>query len=249
MPIYKKTRLDQLLVDSGMAPSRSRAADLIRQGCVSVAGKPELKPGTLVMPGASLAISPEACTYVSRGGLKLAAALEAFGFDPKDRVALDLGASTGGFTDVLIGRGAAKVYAVDVGKGQLHAKLRANPRVVALEGTDARALDRTVIGEEVSAIVADVSFIGLGLVLPAALRLAAPGAWLVALIKPQFEAGREAVGKGGIVRSQADRLKAVTKIRKFIEAQPGWTVVGEIPSPIRGGSGNEEFLIGARHGA
>lgn len=232
-----------------MAPSRSRAADLIRQGCVKVAGKPELKPGALVMPGASLAISPEACTYVSRGGLKLAAALEAFGFDPKDRVALDLGASTGGFTDVLIGRGAAKVYAVDVGKGQLHAKLRANPRVVALEGTDARALDRTVIGEEVSAIVADVSFIGLGLVLPAALRLAAPGAWLVALVKPQFEAGREAVGKGGIVRSEADRLKSVAKIRKFIEDQPGWTVVGDIPSPIRGGSGNEEFLIGACHGA
>lgn len=232
-----------------MAPSRSRAADLIRQGCVKVAGKPELKPGALVMPGASLAISPEACTYVSRGGLKLAAALDAFAFDPKDRVALDLGASTGGFTDVLIGRGAAKVYAVDVGKGQLHAKLRANPRVVALEGTDARALDRTVIGEEVSAIVADVSFIGLGLVLPAALRLAAPGAWLVALIKPQFEAGREAVGKGGIVRSEADRLKSVAKIRKFIEDQPGWTVVGDIPSPIRGGSGNEEFLIGACHGA
>lgn len=232
-----------------MAPTRSRAADLIRRGCVAVAGKPQLKPGALVTPGASVALSPEACAYVSRGGLKLAPALDAFGFDPKGRVALDLGASTGGFTDVLIARGAAKVYAVDVGKGQLHAKLRANPRVVALEGTDARALDRTVIREEVSAIVADVSFVGLGLVLPAALRLAAPGAWLVALIKPQFEAGRSAVGKGGIVRSEADRLKAVAKIRKFIEEQAGWTVVGEIPSPIRGGSGNEEFLIGARHGA
>lgn len=232
-----------------MAPTRSRAADLIRQGCVSVAGKKQLKPGALVPPGAPLTVSPEACAYVSRGGLKLAAALDAFGFDPKGRVALDLGASTGGFTEVLIERGAAKVYAVDVGKGQLHAKLRANPRVVALEGTDARALDRTVIGEEVSAIVADVSFIGLGLVLPAALRLAAPGAWLAALVKPQFEAGREAVGKGGIVRREADRWKAVAKIRKFIEEQPGWTVLGEIPSPIRGGSGNEEFLIGARHGA
>jgi 23S rRNA (cytidine1920-2'-O)/16S rRNA (cytidine1409-2'-O)-methyltransferase len=248
VPIYKKTRLDQLLVDSGMAPTRSRAADLIRQGCVSVAGKPALKPGTLVLPGASFAISPEACAYVARGGLKLAAALDAFGFDPKGRVALDLGASTGGFTEVLISRGATKVYAVDVGKGQLHAKLRANPRVIALEGTDARTLDRTVIGEEVSAIVADVSFIGLGLVLPAALCLAAPRAWLVALVKPQFEAGREAVGKGGIVRSEADRLKAVAKIRKFLEDQPGWTVVGEIPSPIRGGSGNEEFLVGVCHG-
>lgn len=249
MPIYKKTRLDQLLVDSGLAPTRSRAADLIRQGCVSVAGKPQLKPGALVAPGATFVISPEACAYVSRGGLKLAAALDAFGFDPKGRVALDLGASTGGFTEVLIGRGAAKVYAVDVGKGHLHAKLRANPRVVALEGTDARALDRTVIREEVSAIVADVSFIGLALVLPAALRLAAPAAWLVALVKPQFEAGHAAVGKGGIVRGEADRLKAVAKIRKFIEEQPGWAVVGEIASPIRGGSGNEEFLIGACHGA
>ena len=249
MPIYKKKRLDQLLVDSGIAPSRSRAADLIRRGQVSVAGRPERKPGALVAAGATIAVNPEACSYVSRGGLKLAAALDAFGFDAKGRVALDLGASTGGFTDVLIARGAAKVYAVDVGKGQLHAKLRANPRVIALEGTDARALDRTLIGEAVSAIVADVSFIGLALVLPAALRLAAPGAWLVALIKPQFEAGREAVGKGGIVRREADRLKAVAKIRKFVGEQPGWAVVGFIASPITGGSGNEEFLIGARHGA
>jgi 23S rRNA (cytidine1920-2'-O)/16S rRNA (cytidine1409-2'-O)-methyltransferase len=249
VPIYKKTRLDQLLVDSGLAPTRSRAADLIKQGCVSVGGRPERKPGARVAPGVSLAVSPEACAYVSRGGLKLQAALDAFGFDPKGRVALDLGASTGGFSEVLIGRGAAKVYAVDVGKGQLHAKLRANPRVIALEGTDARSLDKSLIGEAVTAIVADVSFIGLALVLPAALRLAAPGAWLVALVKPQFEAGRAAVGKGGIVRSAADRRKAVAKIRTFIGEQPGWTVVGEIASPIRGGSGNEEFLIGARHGA
>jgi 23S rRNA (cytidine1920-2'-O)/16S rRNA (cytidine1409-2'-O)-methyltransferase len=249
VPIYKKTRLDQLLVDSGVVPTRSRAADLIRRGQVSVAGKPERKPGALVAPGVSFAVSPEACAYVSRGGLKLAAALDAFGFDPKGKIALDLGASTGGFTELLIARGAAKVYAVDVGKGQLHAKLRANPRVIALEGTDARALDPTLIGEAVSAIVADVSFIGLALVLPAALRLAAPGAWLVALVKPQFEAGREAVGKGGIVRREADRRKAVAKIRKFIEEQPGWAVAGEIASPITGGSGNEEFLIGARHGA
>src|SRR4029450_6536187 len=143
------------------------------------------------------------CAFVSRGGLKLAAALDAFGFDPKGKIALDLGASTGGFTELLIARGAAKVYAVDVGKGQLHAKLRANPRVIALEGTDARALDRTLIGEAVSAIVADVSFIGLALVLPAALRLAAPGAWLVALVKPQFEAGPAAGGQGGRGGSQA----------------------------------------------
>ena len=241
-------RLDRLLVESGLAPTRSRAADLIRRGCVSVAQAPALKPGALVMPDAELSISPEASPYVSRGGEKLEAALDAFGFDPKGRVALDIGASTGGFSDVLIARGAAKVYAVDVGSGQLHAKLRVNPKVVSLEGTDARTLDRSVIREKVTAIVADVSFISLTLALPAALRLAAPRAWLVALVKPQFEAGRAAVGKGGIVRSAAERRKAVEKVQKFIE-EAGWTVVGEAASPILGGSGNVEFLIGARQGA
>ena len=245
VPIYKKTRLDRLLVEAGLARTRARAADLIRRGCVSVAGKPQAKPGALVTADAELAVSPEACAYVSRGGLKLAAALDAFGFDPEGRIALDIGASTGGFTEVLIARGAAKVYAVDVGRGQLHAKLTVNPKVVALEGTDARALDRKVIREAVTAIVADVSFIGLPLALPAALSLAAPGAWLVALVKPQFEAGRAAVGKGGIVRSEANRKKAVEKVRAFIE-EAGWAVQGEIASPILGGSGNEEFLIGAR---
>jgi 23S rRNA (cytidine1920-2'-O)/16S rRNA (cytidine1409-2'-O)-methyltransferase len=245
--IYKKTRLDRLLVESGLAATRSRAADLIRRGCVKVAGEVELKPGAAVAPDAELSVAPEASPYVSRAGLKLQAALDAFGFDPKGRVALDLGASTGGFSDVLIGRGAAKVYAVDVGSGQLHAKLRAHPKVIVLEGTDARALARSAISEDVTAIVADVSFISLTLALPAALKLAAPGAWLAALIKPQFEAGREAVGKGGIVREEAARQSAVAKVRKFIEEQPGWTVVGVIPSPLKGGSGNKEFLIGAVH--
>jgi 23S rRNA (cytidine1920-2'-O)/16S rRNA (cytidine1409-2'-O)-methyltransferase len=244
--IYKKKRLDRLLVESGLAATRSRAADLIRRGCVKVAGEPALKPGALVAPDAELAVSPEASPYVSPAGLKLEAALAAFGFDPEERVALDIGASTGGFTDLLIGRGAAKVYAVDVGSGQLHAKLRANPKIVSLEATDARALDRSVIREPVSAIVADVSFISLTLVLPGALRLAAPGAWLVALVKPQFEAGRQAVGKGGIVRKAEDREKAVARVRRCIEGE-GWTVLGVIPSPIQGGSGNQEFLIGAVH--
>ena len=176
MPIYKKTRLDRILVERGLAPTRTQAADLIRRGCVSVAGKPALKPGVLLTGDAELAVSPEACVYVSRGGLKLAAALNAFGFDPSGTVALDIGASTGGFTDVLIARGAAKIYAVDVGRGQLHAKLTVNPKIIAMEGTDARTLDRQVIREEVTAIVADVSFIGLPLALPAALGLAAPGA-------------------------------------------------------------------------
>lgn len=247
MSIYKKTRLDRLLVERGVAPTRSRAADLIRRGCVSVAGKPERKPGALVTPAASFTVSPGACTYVSRGGLKLEAALDAFGLEPEGKVALDIGASTGGFTDVLIARGAAKVYAVDVGKGQLHAKLRANPRVIVLEGTDVRSLDRSVIAEEVTAIVADLSFIGLSLALNAPLRLAAPDAWLVALVKPQFEAGRAAIGKGGIVRGETDRLNALAKVRTFIQ-EVGWTVTGEIESPILGGSGNQEFLIGARRG-
>jgi 23S rRNA (cytidine1920-2'-O)/16S rRNA (cytidine1409-2'-O)-methyltransferase len=247
VPIYKKTRLDRLLVETGLAPTRARAANLIRRGHVSVAGKSQSKPGALVAADAELAVSPEACAYVSRGALKLQAALGAFGFDPGGRIALDIGASTGGFTEVLIARGAAKVYAVDVGRGQLHAKLSVNAKVVALEGTDARALDRSTIGEEVTAIVADVSFISLTLALPAALRLAAPEAWLVALIKPQFEAGRAAVGKGGIVRSEADRKKAVEKVRTFLQ-HAGWTVAGVIASPILGGSGNEEYLIGARPG-
>jgi 23S rRNA (cytidine1920-2'-O)/16S rRNA (cytidine1409-2'-O)-methyltransferase len=247
VPIYKKTRLDRLLVEAGLAPSRARAADLIRRGQVSVGGKSQSKPSALVTADAELAVSPEACAYVSRGGLKLQAALDAFGFDPEGRVALDIGASTGGFTEVLIARGAAKVYAVDVGRGQLHAKLGINAKIVVLEGTDARALDRKVVGEEVMAVVADVSFISLTLALPAALGLAAPGAWLVALIKPQFEAGRAAVGKGGIVRSESDRKKAVEKVRAFIQ-DAGWTVTGVIASPVLGGSGNEEFLIGARLG-
>src|SRR5262249_42178052 len=159
----------------------------------------------------------------------------------------DLGASTGGFTDVLLERGAAKVYAVDVGRDQLDKTLRADPRVVVLEAPDARRLDTSLINEPVQAIVADVSFISLTLVLPVAFSLAAPGAWLVALVKPQFEAGREGVGKCGIVRDPAKCNEAATKVREFIE-KSGWTVSGEIASPILGGSGNEEFLIGARHG-
>jgi 23S rRNA (cytidine1920-2'-O)/16S rRNA (cytidine1409-2'-O)-methyltransferase len=246
--IYKKKRLDQLLVDRGFAPTRSRAADLVRRRLVSVAGVTASKPGALVAADTELRLSPGAGRYVSRGGEKLEAALDAFSFDPEGRVALDIGASTGGFSDVLIARGAAKIYAVDVGTGQLDAKLRANPKVVELEATDARALDRRLVGEEITAIVADVSFISLTLALPAALSLAAPGAWLVALIKPQFEAGRAAVGKGGIVRSETERKKAVEKVRAFTK-EAGWAVVGVIVSPLLGGSGNEEFLLGARLGA
>jgi 23S rRNA (cytidine1920-2'-O)/16S rRNA (cytidine1409-2'-O)-methyltransferase len=246
VPSYKKTRLDTLLVDSGLAATRARAADLVRRGAVHVGGALAAKPGQLVAPDAALAVSPGAASYVSRGGLKLEAALNAFALDPRGRVALDVGASTGGFTEVLLARGATTVYAVDVGRGQLHEKFERDPRVIALEATDARTLDRSVIPKPVAAIVADVSFISLTLALPTALALAASGAWLVALVKPQFEAGREAVGKGGVVRKEEDRQRAVARVRDFIEAQPGWTVLGVIPSPIEGGSGNREFLLAAR---
>jgi 23S rRNA (cytidine1920-2'-O)/16S rRNA (cytidine1409-2'-O)-methyltransferase len=247
VPIYKKKRLDILLVEKNLAPTRSRAADLIRLGAVSVGAVKAAKSGMLVAPDAAIEIAAELLPYVSRGALKLDAALEAFGFEAKGRAALDLGASTGGFTEVLLARGAAKVYAVDVGTGQLHAKLRGDYRVVSLEGTDSRALDATLIGEEIGAIVADVSFISLAKALPAALRLAASGAWLIALVKPQFEAGRGAVGKGGIVRDPEDRLAALAGVRRSILATPGWTVTHEMVSPILGKDGNEEFLIGAIH--
>ncbi|MBM3544070.1 MAG: TlyA family RNA methyltransferase [Alphaproteobacteria bacterium] len=246
MHSYKKKRLDNFLVECGLAATRAQAADLIRRGCVNVGGMVAAKPGTLVASDAVVEVVPGAAPYVSRGGLKLQAALDAFGLEPEGRVALDLGASTGGFTDVLLARGAARVYAVDVGHSQLHEKLRADPRVVSLEGTDARSLDASLIETPVGAIVADVSFISLTQVLPPALKLAAPGTWLIALIKPQFEAGREAVGRGGVVRDEAAREAAVQRVRDFVAGLPGWSVLGVMPSPIEGGSGNREFLLAAR---
>jgi len=245
---YKKKRIDRLLVEVGLAPTRARAADLVRRGCVTVAGEAVCKPGALVADDAALAVAPGSGSHVSRGALKLEAALAAFSLAPEGCVALDVGASTGGFTEVLLTQGAEKVFAVDVGRGQLHESLREDPRVVLLEATDARHLDAACIPEPVTAIVADVSFISLTQALPAALERAAADAWLVALVKPQFEAGREAVGKGGIVRDEKDRARAVARVRDFLESQ-GWQVLGVIPSPITGGSGNVEFLIGARQSA
>ncbi|WP_108683662.1 TlyA family RNA methyltransferase [Methyloceanibacter sp. wino2] len=229
-----------------MAPSRAQAADLVRRGCVLVDGAIAAKPGATVADDAALALVPGTDAHVSRGALKLAAALEAFGLSPEGCVALDVGASTGGFTEVLLARGAARVYAVDVGRDQLHASLRADPRVLSLEATDARTIDEALIPEAVAAITADVSFISLTQALPAALRRAAPGAWLAALVKPQFEAGRDAVGKGGLVRDDADRQRAIVRVQDFLTAE-GWHVLGVIPSPIAGGSGNVEYLIGARN--
>lgn len=241
-----RQRLDQALVDRGLARSRSRAADLIRRGLVSVEGRAAEKTSELVCAEAVLAVSDAEAGLVSRGGLKLTAALETFCFDPAGRIALDVGASTGGFTQVLLMRGAEKVYAVDTGHDQLDAALRADPRVVSLEGTNARDLDRSLIPEPVGILVADVSFVSLTKVLEPPLALTAAGAILVALVKPQFEVGRAGIGKGGIVRDEALRMKAVGDVKAFLAAQPGWRVIGAIPSPIAGGSGNLEFLIGAR---
>lgn len=195
----------------------------------------------------ALALAHDAPDFVSRGAPKLAAALQAFAFEARDRTALDVGASTGGFTQVLLEAGARKVYAVDVGHGQLHKTLQEDARVVSLEGCDVRNLTRAVLPEPVAAIVADVSFISLQKALRPALALAAPGAWLVALVKPQFEVGRARIGKGGIVRDPAARQAAVDEIVHWLAAIDGWHIVGVIPSPVKGGSGNEEFLLGATY--
>ncbi len=244
-----RTRLDRMLVARGLAATRSRARDLIARGCVKVAGVTVARPGLEVPADADVSLSSDVRAYVSRGALKLAAALAHFGFEGSGVTTLDVGASTGGFTQVLLEAGARRVYAVDVGRGQLDPGLRQDARIVSLEGTDARSLTRDHVPEPVGAIAADVSFISLCKALPAALALAAPEAWLVALIKPQFEAGREAVGKGGIVRDPADRERAVATVRDWLAQQAGWAVIGIIESPLRGGSGNQEFLIGARrHG-
>jgi 23S rRNA (cytidine1920-2'-O)/16S rRNA (cytidine1409-2'-O)-methyltransferase len=241
-------RLDLVLVERGLAVSRARARDLIRRGLVEVAGTVETKAGAAIAPGADVRVAAGAGDHVSRGALKLMAALEHFRFSALGVVALDVGASAGGFTQVLLERGAARVFAVDVGHGQLHARLAEDPRVVSLERCDARSLDRTRIPEPVGAIVADVSFISLTKALPAALALAAEPAWLVALVKPQFEAGRAAVGRGGIVRDPAARARAIALVQDWVAAQAGWQVAGVIPSPIAGGSGNEEYLLGAVRG-
>ena len=239
-------RLDQMLVVRGLAPSRARAQDLIKRGFVSVGGAVCNKPALDIESDRAITLAAEAPGYVSRGAEKLSAALDSFGFDPKDAVALDVGASTGGFTEVMLQRGAARVYAVDVGTGQLHPRLKDDRRVVSLENTDARSLTQNEIAERVSAIVVDVSFISATKVLDAVLKFAAPGAWLVILVKPQFEVGRDNVGRGGIVRDEATRQTALATVRDWLSAQTGWTVVGDMPSPILGGSGNVEYLLGAR---
>jgi 23S rRNA (cytidine1920-2'-O)/16S rRNA (cytidine1409-2'-O)-methyltransferase len=241
-----KRRADLLLVERGLVESRSRAAAIILAGKVFSGERRVDKAGDLLAEDAPLELRGQDHPWVSRGGVKLAHGLDHFAIDPRGRVCLDVGASTGGFTDVLLSRGATKVYAVDVGRGQLAWKLRQDPRVAALERVNARHLSRAEIPEAPSLIVCDASFIGLSTVLAAPLSLAAPAAELVALIKPQFEVGREGVGKGGIVRDMALRDQACRRVGEWLAGQPGWRVLGIIESPIVGAEGNVEFLIGAR---
>lgn len=239
-------RLDQALVEAGLAPSRARARGLVEAGVVRVGGVVVTRAAAPVPAGAALAVVDDPLPWVSRGALKLIHALEAFGLDPAGAVALDLGASTGGFTEVLLARGAAEVWAVDVGHGQMAPRLRADPRVRLVEGVNVRTLAPAQVPPP-GFVVADLSFISLIKALPAALGLALPGAVLVALVKPQFEVGRAAVGKGGIVRDEAAAAAAVAAVRGFLAGE-GWAVVGECPSPIAGGDGNREFLVGAVKG-
>jgi 23S rRNA (cytidine1920-2'-O)/16S rRNA (cytidine1409-2'-O)-methyltransferase len=236
------TRLDVWLAEHGLAESREKAQALVMAGRVRVDGAPASKPGAQVRPTASVVVDPGPA-HVGRGALKLAGALDAFGLDPAGRVAVDVGASTGGFTETLLDRGAARVYAVDVGRGQLHEKLRADPRVVVRERTNARSLGPAVVPESCALAVVDVSFISVAKILPALLGILSPGADVLVLVKPQFEVGRERVGKGGVVRSADDRRAALLAIGEFARSELGLSVLGYAPSGLPGPAGNRETFV------
>jgi 23S rRNA (cytidine1920-2'-O)/16S rRNA (cytidine1409-2'-O)-methyltransferase len=241
-----KPRADQLLVDRGLVESRSRAQALILAGKVFSGDRRVEKAGQPMTEDAPLDVRGQDHPWVSRGGLKLAHGLEHFGFSAQGRICLDIGASTGGFTDVLLANGAAKVHAVDVGHGQLAWKLRSDARVVVHEKTNARHLGQETIADPITALVCDASFIGLGTLLPKPLALCAPGAWAIALIKPQFEAGPGQVGGKGVVRDPAVHQAVCDRVATWWAGLPGWTVLGLVESPITGPEGNREFLIGAQ---
>ncbi len=243
-----KKRADQLLVERGLVETRTRAQALILAGLVFTGEARVAKAGDALAEDAPLALRGQDHPWVSRGGLKLAHALEHFALSPDGRTCLDIGASTGGFTDVLLAHGAARVHAVDVGHGQLAWRLRGDPRVVVHEKVNARSLTAATVPDSIGALVCDASFIGLRTVLPAPLGLCAPGAWAVALIKPQFEAGRGSVGSKGVVRDAAIHEQVCVTIHDWWSALPGWAVLGIEPSPITGPEGNREFLIAARRG-
>lgn len=240
-------RLDEALVRRGLAPSRSRARDAILRGTVRLGAAVCRKPAAHVGEGDALEVDDPAGAYVSRAALKLIAGLDAFGLDPAGARALDIGASTGGFTQVLLERGAASVTAVDVGHGQMAGALLADPRVTLHEGLNAR--DVTLAhcgGERPEFLVCDVSFISLTLALPPALEIAAPQAAAVLLVKPQFEVGREGIGKGGLLRDAQDGPRTAERLATWLDARPGWRSLGLHPSPVEGGDGNREWLLGGR---
>jgi 23S rRNA (cytidine1920-2'-O)/16S rRNA (cytidine1409-2'-O)-methyltransferase len=239
-----KVRADSLLVARGLADSRAKARAAIEAGGVLADGKPVAKASELLDEAVALVAEP-AHPWVGRGALKLAAALELWPVVVEGRTVLDVGASTGGFTEVCLAKGAARVFAVDVGHGQLHAKLRGDGRVAGLEGTDARTLTPELIPQAPDLVVCDASFIGLAKVLPAALALARDGADLIALVKPQFEVGPDRVGKGGIVKDEAAQALALADVAAFLQAS-GWSVIATADSPINGADGNREFLLHAR---
>jgi 23S rRNA (cytidine1920-2'-O)/16S rRNA (cytidine1409-2'-O)-methyltransferase len=242
-----RQRIDVLLVERGLAESRTRAQALVLAGAVVVGEARVDKPGALVDPALPIRLKGDAAPqrYVSRGALKLEKALEVLPVDPRGKRCADLGASTGGFTDLLLQRGAAKVYAVDVGYGQLHARLRGDPRVVVRERENARALTAEALGERVDLVVGDLSFISLRLVLPAVKAILRPGGDAVLLVKPQFEVGKGEVGKGGVVRDEAKRRAALEAVADAARAL-GFEVLGHAESPIEGPAGNREWLLGLR---
>jgi len=241
-----KQRIDQLLVDRELAESRTRAQALVMAGLVFVGGRKVDKAGQQVAPDAAVEVRGRDHPWVSRGGVKLAHGLDHFGWDVAETVAIDVGSSTGGFTDVLLSRGATRVYAVDSGTNQLAWKLRQDPRVIVHEQTSARVLTADHIPEPVDIIVCDASFIGIAKVLEAPLRFAKPGARALVLVKPQFEAGREEVGKGGVVRDPAVHARVCAEAAAWFESQ-SWAVQGTTPSPITGPEGNVEFLLAAQY--
>jgi 23S rRNA (cytidine1920-2'-O)/16S rRNA (cytidine1409-2'-O)-methyltransferase len=242
LPRVAKRRLDTLLAERGLYESRSRAAAAVMAGDVSVGGRPATKPGALVPDEVDVAVA-EAPPYVSRGGVKLANALDAFGIDPAGRRALDAGASTGGFTDVLLQRGARSVIALDVAYGELHWRLRNDERVIVVERRNARQVEPGELAYEPDLIVADLSFISLTKVLPALAAVAAPRFDLLAMIKPQFEVGRDRVGKGGVVRSADDRRAALIAVGEFARGELGLSVLGYAPSGLPGPAGNRETFV------
>ncbi|MBA8901519.1 TlyA family RNA methyltransferase [Phyllobacterium sp. P30BS-XVII] len=237
-------RLDQLLVEKGLFASRSRARDAIVRGTITVNNAVVTKPGATFNETVDISVNDPASTYVSRAALKLIAGLDHFSIDVSGVNALDIGASTGGFTQVLLERGAAHVIAVDVGHGQLHDSLRTDIRVTNLENLNARELSRAHLADRtIGLVVSDVSFISLKLALPPALDLAELGSHCVLLVKPQFEAGREAIGKGGILRDPMDGERVANALRNWLDGLPGWKALGLCPSPIEGGDGNREYLL------